>query len=34
MVPIQTERKPTQYSDGGYTGANIDRPGVRQLLAD
>src|SRR5215831_12450663 len=25
---------PTQYSDGGYTGANIDRPGVRQLLAD
>jgi len=25
---------PTQYSDGGYTGANIERPGVRQLLAD
>jgi site-specific DNA recombinase len=24
----------TQYSDGGYTGANIERPGVRQLLAD
>jgi site-specific DNA recombinase len=25
---------PTQYSDGGYTGANLERPGVRQLLAD
>jgi site-specific DNA recombinase len=25
---------PTQYSDGGYTGANMERPGVRQLLAD
>src|ERR1017187_7177336 len=25
---------PNQYSDGGYTGANIERPGVRQLLAD
>ena len=25
---------PTQYSDGGYTGANIERPGVAQLLAD
>ena len=25
---------PMQYSDGGYTGANIERPGVRQLLAD
>ena len=25
---------PSQYSDGGYTGANIERPGVRQLLAD
>jgi site-specific DNA recombinase len=25
---------PTHYSDGGYTGANIERPGVRQLLAD
>ena len=25
---------PTQYSDGGYTGANIERPGVRKLLAD
>jgi len=23
-----------EYSDGGYTGANIERPGVRQLLAD
>jgi hypothetical protein len=21
---------PTQYSDGGYTGANIERPGVKQ----
>lgn len=25
---------PTRYSDGGYTGANLERPGVRQLLAD
>jgi len=25
---------PGQYSDGGYTGANMVRPGVRQLLAD
>src|SRR5258708_4152733 len=25
---------PIQYSDGGYTGANMERPGVRQLLAD
>jgi len=25
---------PTEYSDGGYTGANMERPGVRQLLAD
>ena len=25
---------PTVYSDGGYTGANTERPGVRQLLAD
>ena len=25
---------PTLYSDGGYTGANSERPGVRQLLAD
>jgi len=25
---------PTQYSDGGFSGANIERPGVRQLLAD
>jgi site-specific DNA recombinase len=23
-----------EYSDGGYTGANIERPGVRKLLAD
>jgi len=25
---------PTHYSDGGYTGANMERPGVRQLLTD
>jgi len=25
---------PTQYSDGGYTGANIERPGVKQTAAD
>src|SRR5258707_719467 len=25
---------PTHYSDGGYTSANMERPGVRQLLAD
>jgi site-specific DNA recombinase len=25
---------PTIYSDGGYSGANTERPGVRQLLAD
>src|SRR5664280_1585393 len=25
---------PTQYSAGGYTGANIERPGVKQLLTD
>jgi site-specific DNA recombinase len=25
---------PKEYSDGGCTGANIERPGVRQLLAD
>jgi len=25
---------PTRYSDGGYTGANIERPGVKQLLTD
>jgi site-specific DNA recombinase len=25
---------PHEYSDGGYTGANMERPGVRQLLAD
>ena len=24
---------PTQYSDGGYTGANIERPGVRQTTS-
>ena len=25
---------PDQYDDGGYTGANMERPGVKQLLAD
>lgn len=25
---------PTQYNDGGYTGANMERPGLRQLLKD
>ena len=25
---------PTQYSDGGFSGGNMDRPGLRQLLAD
>jgi len=25
---------PSQYSDGGCTGANMDHLGVRQLLAD
>src|ERR1700752_4182393 len=25
---------PDHYDDGGYTGANIDRPGFRRLLAD
>ena len=25
---------PTHYSDGGYSGANMERPGMRQLLAD
>src|SRR5262249_8992674 len=25
---------PTQYNDGGYTRANLERPGVRQLLTD
>lgn len=24
----------TQYDDGGFTGANMDRPALRQLLAD
>ena len=23
-----------RYDDGGFTGANVDRPGLRQLLAD
>jgi site-specific DNA recombinase len=25
---------PTRYEDGGYTGGNLDRPGLRRLLAD
>lgn len=25
---------PTKYGDGGYTGANIERPALRQLIAD
>ena len=25
---------PTEYSDGGYTGANTDRPGVQRLMQD
>jgi len=25
---------PDQYDDGGYTGANVDRPALRRLLAD
>ena len=25
---------PSQYDDGGYTGANMDRPAMRRLLAD
>lgn len=25
---------PSRYNDGGYTGANAERPGLRQLLAD
>ncbi|MBI3865342.1 MAG: recombinase family protein [Planctomycetia bacterium] len=25
---------PTAYDDPGYTGANVDRPGLRRLLAD
>ena len=28
------EYVPTQYDDGGFTGANIERPGLRRLLAD
>ena len=24
----------TQYDDGGYTGANMDRPALKRLLAD
>lgn len=25
---------PTLYDDGGYTGGNMDRPGLKQLMAD
>jgi site-specific DNA recombinase len=25
---------PEHYSDGGYSGANTDRPALRRLLAD
>ena len=25
---------PERYDDGGYTGANLDRPALRRLLAD
>src|SRR5439155_22276974 len=25
---------PEQYDDGGYTGANLDRPAMERLLAD
>src|ERR1035437_8122556 len=25
---------PDQYDDGGYTGANMERPALRRLLAD
>lgn len=25
---------PTKYDDGGYTGSNMDRPALKQLLAD
>ena len=25
---------PNQYDDGGFTGANMDRPALRRLLAD
>ncbi|MEZ6141587.1 MAG: recombinase family protein [Zavarzinella sp.] len=25
---------PTKYDDGGFTGANMDRPGLKRLLAD
>ena len=25
---------PDHYDDGGFTGANLDRPGLRRLLAD
>ena len=25
---------PTRYDDGGYSGSNLDRPGLQRLLAD
>lgn len=25
---------PDQYDDGGFSGGNMDRPGIRQLMAD
>jgi len=25
---------PTQYDDGGYTGANMERPALKRLMAD
>jgi site-specific DNA recombinase len=25
---------PAQYDDGGYTGANMERPALKRLLAD
>jgi site-specific DNA recombinase len=26
--------RPQKYDDGGYTGANMDRPALKRLLAD
>src|SRR5215472_5317841 len=37
---IQSQRNqgwttlPTRYDDGGFTGANLDRPALKRLLAD
>src|SRR5213082_2650310 len=28
------ELSPTRYDDGGFTGANMDRPALTRLLAD